>query len=311
MNAITKIDNAVARFLTQEKIDLIKRLYCKDASDIELRHFLDVCESRRLDPVLKQIYAVFRFSKKDNKKIMSIQVGIDGLRALAARTGEYAGNDAAVFEWSEDEDRPPICATVAVYRMVKGQRCAFAGEAYWDEYFPKDEASRFFWNQMPKGQLAKCAESLALRKAFPSETSGLYESSEMNQAGFESPESHSRPLQNIPPETIRPPECAQKNMIAAPPETAVDPTAPLDSFFTPRNLSEFTVPYGKYKGTKLKDLPSSDWQIYINETHEKLSDPDFPKDLKGDAARLCGTIEDYLAGLCGTIEDYLAGLPID
>lgn len=272
-------------FLSQEKVQLVKRMYCAKASDVEFQHFIEVCQSRQLDPVLKQIYAVFRWSTKENRNLMSIQIGIDGFRALAARTGEYAGSDAAQFEWKDDCDLP-LEARVTVYRLVHGQRCAFTGVAYWDEYFPQEANAQFMWKKMPKSQLAKCAEAIALRKAFPSDLSGLYEPAEMNQAGFEFREQED----NNP----------MKKEIAAPVVTAgfefKQPPQPEVLLHPSRSqmLEESVVPFGAHKGKKLRDMPKAQWQEYEAQVRKNLLSPDFPVGMKKEAEAIVNLISGYL-----------------
>ena len=92
-----------------------------------------------------------------------------------------AGSDDAVFVSSQD-GKYPSSASVTVYRMVGGTRCAFSATARWDEYYPGDNGSGGMWRKMPHTMLAKCAEALALRKGFPHQTAGLYTADEMDQA---------------------------------------------------------------------------------------------------------------------------------
>jgi phage recombination protein Bet len=159
----------------ESKLELVKRTVANGASDDELELFLYHAKRAGLDPLAKQIYFVKRKGRG------TIQAGIDGLRLVADRTGLYAGNDDAVFD-GETECGWPARATVTVYKMVHGQRCAFSATARWNEYYPGDELG-FQWRKMPHVMLAKCAEALALRKAFPMEMSGLYVHEEMEQAG--------------------------------------------------------------------------------------------------------------------------------
>src|SRR4051812_7591063 len=73
--------------LRSDQIDLIKSTIANGASDNELKLFLYQCERTGLDPLAKQIYSIKRGGK------MVTQIGIDGARLVAQRTGRYAGQD--------------------------------------------------------------------------------------------------------------------------------------------------------------------------------------------------------------------------
>lgn len=159
---------------TRERVDLIKRTLCQDLTDDELQLFVGQCRRTGLDPFSKQIHATKRKGK------LVIQIGIDGFRLIAERTGERDGEDGPFWlgedgAWRDvwtDDKLYPVAAKVTVHR--KGHSRGYAGIAHWAEYYVKDDRTDFMWRKMPAGQLAKCAESLALRKAFPLELGGLY-----------------------------------------------------------------------------------------------------------------------------------------
>lgn len=177
---LTVVPTAAAELpgaFSREQIELIKDTIARDQklTDDEFRLFIYTAQRLGLDPLAKQIYAVRRKGK------MVLQAGIDGYRLVAARTGEYAGSDDAVFEG--EVDGRPTKATVTVYRLVGGARCAFSASARWIEYCPAGDDVGFMWRKMPFTMLGKCAESLALRKAFPAQCAGVYTDVEMEQAG--------------------------------------------------------------------------------------------------------------------------------
>lgn len=159
---------------TREKLDLLKRTICKDATDDEFALFMGAVKRTGFDPFLRQIHAVKRWDNRENRYVMAIQVGIDGFRLTAERSGKYAGSDDAIF----DDEKEPARATVTVWKLLDGQRCAFTATARWDEYYPGDKQG-FMWKAKPCVMLGKCAEAQALRKAFPAELSGLYAPEEL------------------------------------------------------------------------------------------------------------------------------------
>lgn len=159
---------------TKDQIELIKTTVAKGTTDSQLQLFLYTCKRTGLDPLAKQIHCVVRHTKRGPE--MAIQTAIDGYRLIADRSEKYAGNDDPIF----DKEDNPTKATVTVYKMVDGVRCAFTATARWDQYYP-GEIQGFMWKKMPHLMLGKCAEALALRKAFPAELSGVYTNEEMEQ----------------------------------------------------------------------------------------------------------------------------------
>lgn len=176
----------------RDQVELIKRTIAKGASDDELKLFMAQCERTGLDPFDRQIYFIKRKQwnarTSSYEEIGQTQTSIDGFRVVAERTGEMDGQEVAWCDeagvWTDIwlKKEPPFAARVLVYR--KGCAKPFPGIARYDEYVQtnRDGKPNTMWAKMAANQLAKCAEALGLRKAFPKQLSGLYTRDEMAQA---------------------------------------------------------------------------------------------------------------------------------
>lgn len=161
---------------TDEQKALIKSTIAPGCSTDELRLFAYHCQRTGLDPFSRQIYAIKRGGR------MTVQAGIDGLRAIAERTGQLDGSQkfwcGPDGDWREVWllDKPPAAAKCIIYR--KGCRHPFVGVALFRDY----NGGQGLWGKMPSVMLGKVAEAQALRAGFPADLSGLYASEEMDQA---------------------------------------------------------------------------------------------------------------------------------
>lgn len=173
--------------------------------------FLAHCHRTGLDPIARQIYAIERAGK------WTIQTSIDGFRVVAERSRQYAGQ--VPVQWTSDgqtwvdvwvSGEPPAAARVGVLRrdfdepliaVARFEAYAVYDEEWVGEYPNRRKTGKRtlseMWQKMHAEQIAKVAEALALRKAFPMDLSGLYTAEEMEQAaaaGDPQPRAGARPM---------------------------------------------------------------------------------------------------------------------
>ena len=166
----------------------LRQLGVSDASEGDLAVYLNYCQQTGMSPFAKQIYMIGRREKRGNDWIVkqTIQMGIDGFRIIAQRSREYQGQTKPEWcgpdgVWKEvwlDKVNNPVAARVGVRR--KGFVEPLYATALWESYavYYNDVLSPM-WKKHGPGQLLKCAEALAIRKAFPMDLSGIYEPTEM------------------------------------------------------------------------------------------------------------------------------------
>jgi len=191
----------VAKMLMQmdiESFNSLRNAYAPKTTMQEFQLYLTICSQRDLNPFAAQVNLIVRGI--DTSRKTTIQVTIDGLRAIATRSGKFAGSDepewgpmieADTSKYINDVRHPEWCK-VTTYTFSQGVKIAHPMKLFWDEFVPveKDYANDKptgklkigkMYAQMPRHMLAKCAEAASLRKGSP-ECSGLYIHEEMMQA---------------------------------------------------------------------------------------------------------------------------------
>jgi phage recombination protein Bet len=141
---------------------------------------LNYCRAAQLDPLQKPVHIVPMWDGKAKTMRDVIMPGIGLYRTQAARSGRCAGI-------SEPEFGPVISAMIGGVEVVYPEWCRvtvkrildngtiaeFTAREFWMENYAvkggpeKSVAPNAMWTKRGFGQLAKCAEAQALRKAFP------------------------------------------------------------------------------------------------------------------------------------------------
>lgn len=149
---------------------IIRDSLARDLTGKELLVYSKICQATGLDPFKRQIYAW------KSKGRLVIHIGIGGWRAIAARTGEYAGQTSPEWcgpdgKWRDVwlEDGPPAAARVGVYRDRNG--VPTYAVVTWKEFQRTAERTGAKgatpWDESPAHMLEIAAERHALQKACP------------------------------------------------------------------------------------------------------------------------------------------------
>jgi hypothetical protein len=176
--ALAPVD--LARLAPARVVQTLREQIAPGATDQELLYFAQVCARLNLSPFADQIALVGRWDSRVGATVHRHQITVAGRRTLAARTGRLVRTDGPVWcgprvrgelEWRDvwDDDEVPYCARVLVYTVASGEHPAANGTAKWSEFVVRnrDGSVSPLWARMPSHMLGKCAESLALRRAFP------------------------------------------------------------------------------------------------------------------------------------------------
>jgi phage recombination protein Bet len=162
---------------------------------------LSYCRARKLDPFKRPVHIVPMWSSASGGYVETVWPGISEIRTTAFRTGQYAGCDETVFGeeiehvfkgkvkakdgWKDKTItlRFPEWARITVYRDLNGRVCKFVGpKVKWIEAYAtigNSDLPNEMWEVRSEGQLEKCAEAAALRKAFPEEVGNMLAAEEM------------------------------------------------------------------------------------------------------------------------------------
>jgi phage recombination protein Bet len=279
----------VAAF-SPDQTALIKRTVAPDASNDELAMFLHVAAKSGLDPLQRQIWFVKRKANvgtKENPRWedrVTIQAGIDGLQARAARESDYEGMLYGVVCAKDDFRFNATTGVVEAHTynpfadrgQIMGAWCIvrrkallpFTAMVRFSEYY--DDRS-FLWKGKPAVMIEKVARSTALRRAYPEQFGGIYESAEMGDKAAEPPalEVEAQPIPSRAAEAKRL-EAAPAEPAAAVVEHAAEGEPSAEQYYA-RIWSRVKAKFGKNAAAKMawaigkagipRDLSTDAWTL--------------------------------------------------
>lgn len=160
----------------------------------EIKMFLRLCQSQRLDPFARDAYIV-----KYGKQPATVIAGKDAFVKRATRNKRYRGHEAGITVLRRVKrnngierviDRREGSMLLEGEELIGGwckvfldsYECPIFDEVALKEYSAPDQYGKNGWSKMPATMIRKVALCHALREAFPEDLGGLYGAEEMDQA---------------------------------------------------------------------------------------------------------------------------------
>jgi phage recombination protein Bet len=201
------VSNVAALQTEENTFRVLQETLYPGSTDQEVAMILGYCKARRIDPILKPVHLVPMSVKtdkkdKDGKFIYErknvIMPGIALYRIDASRSGQYAGMSEPEFgeevtkEFGDKVRRkitfPKWCKITVKKILADGSIAEFTAKEFWLENYASkskfDDAPNDIWEKRSYGQLAKCTEAQALRKAFPDVVGSEYTKEEMEGKNY-------------------------------------------------------------------------------------------------------------------------------
>jgi phage recombination protein Bet len=257
-----------------------------EPAERDLLTYMMLCKSRRLNPFVGDAY-LLGYDTQDGTK-WSLITAVQALRKRAEAHPDYDGCQRGVIverngdlierEGSIVLDGETLIGGWALCKR-KGQSLPYRETVKLSVY----TTGKSRWNKDPAGMIVKCAESAALRRAFPSDLAGLYlreefESEDKPQVpqatGIEGLRSR---LSSIAP----PPEAVQH----APEDDVIDAEPPEDVAQAPRDASAIV----KYFRTSIAAQKSNKGRGDVLSEAAKQLDNDAMRELEAFAEELAAS----------------------
>lgn len=181
MNAVAKTETtALAAMSETDLLRVLQSSLYPGAAPESIKMVLGYCKAAGLDPMQKPVHIVPMWDAKAGSMRDVVMPGVNLYRTQAARSGECAGVTEPEFGPDVTEaiggqtiTYPQWCRVTVSRRLPTGEIVAFTAREFWRENYAvkggkeKSIAPNAMWTKRPYGQIAKCAEAQALRKAFP------------------------------------------------------------------------------------------------------------------------------------------------